>query len=344
VFFPVGIYRVSGLSIGAVITLRGEGMTVSEIRMIGASNANVITVAVGVGQGLVIEELMLNGVRSANTSGHGIHFPIDGVSSYGQAASIRSVYITQCAGDGIRADGNRNNGYLYNVSISRCTNGQRIEAASDWRATSITSGVNDERALYVVSGADNIFMSSSFFMSIGTAAVTLAGTSSSPTKLIGCTINGNELDGLEIVGPSGVARHIAHVVMGCWFETNGLASNDTYADITCTDVSGVIFMGNTFRYLGTGNKPKYLIEFGGATTAMQWMGNSYTTSPAPYATALTNTDFRLFADVNGLNTEGQINAVVTYFVNAADDAAAATAGVPVGRFYRNGSILRIRVS
>ena len=344
VFVPAGIYRISGLTISAAITLKGEGALTSELRMIGASNANGITVAVGVGQGLVIEELMLNGVRSANTSGHAIHFPIDGVSSYGQAAAMRNLYLTEWAGDAVRVDGNRNNGYAYNVSISRCTNGLRYDAASDWRVTSCGVGICDERALYVVSGADNVFTSCSFFMSIGTAAVTLAGTSSSPTKLIGCTINGNQLDGLEIVGPSGIARHIAHVIMGCWFETNGLATNDTYADITCTDVSGVIFIGNTFRYPGTGNKPKYTIEFGGATASMQWMGNSVSASPTPYATALTNTDFRLYADIQGLNLDGQINADAAYFVNAVDDAAAAAASVPVGRFYRNGSVLMLRVS
>ncbi len=31
-------------------------------------------------------------------------------------------------------------------------------------------------------------------------------------------------------------------------------------------------------------------------------------------------------------------------VNAVDDAAAATAGVPVGQLYRNGSVLMIRVT
>lgn len=32
------------------------------------------------------------------------------------------------------------------------------------------------------------------------------------------------------------------------------------------------------------------------------------------------------------------------FTNAANDAAAAAAGVPVGAFYRNGSIMQIRVA
>lgn len=36
--------------------------------------------------------------------------------------------------------------------------------------------------------------------------------------------------------------------------------------------------------------------------------------------------------------------VLAQLTNAADDAAAATAGVPVGRLYRNGSVLMIRVA
>ena len=35
---------------------------------------------------------------------------------------------------------------------------------------------------------------------------------------------------------------------------------------------------------------------------------------------------------------------MTGLTNAADDSAAATAGVAVGQVYRNGSVLRVRVS
>lgn len=42
------------------------------------------------------------------------------------------------------------------------------------------------------------------------------------------------------------------------------------------------------------------------------------------------------------NLSGTIK--MTGLTNAADDSAAATAGVAVGQFYRNGSVLRVRVS
>ena len=73
------------------------------------------------------------------------------------------------------------------------------------------------------------------------------------------------------------------------------------------------------------------------------------------ASAIVNADLSE-ADTDGL-TEGSTNlyftnarvdarndAVHAALVNAVDDAAAATAGVPVGQLYRNGSVLMIRVT
>lgn len=68
---------------------------------------------------------------------------------------------------------------------------------------------------------------------------------------------------------------------------------------------------------------------------------------------------QLFADINGtltafdslsgntflrVQTTGRIDALLAGIVNAADDAAAAAAGVPVGGFYRTGSALKIRAA
>lgn len=51
--------------------------------------------------------------------------------------------------------------------------------------------------------------------------------------------------------------------------------------------------------------------------------------------------------VSGIVTKNATSGVVRLnatLVNAVDDAAAATAGVPVGGLYRNGSVVMVRVA
>lgn len=61
--------------------------------------------------------------------------------------------------------------------------------------------------------------------------------------------------------------------------------------------------------------------------------------PASFKVSMTATQGAL-----SLNPGGGLNIAAADLTNAVDDAAAAAAGVPVGRLYRNGSILMVRVT
>lgn len=352
-YLPTGdgtAYVAEQLTISGNCRITGDEPAKTVIRQGSGVNDNFITIPYTVVQNPIIENLTIDGNRTGNTtSGHALyledHAEPDASVTYGFSVVLRNAYIQNAREDCLHVGTNRNLGHVENVELKRGGRCFYVKAGSDWRLVHTRFAFPlTTHAIEIEAGADNVFMAGSAYGATLAECVRIKNVSNSPTKLIGMTINGNSREGLHISGPNGIARTIAHVVQGCWFEGNSLLTDDTYSDIKLTDIAGVILSGNTFRWTGSGNRPKYLVEFAGTTVQVEWTGNSYSRSTLPYGTAVTNTDFRLFTYVEGLDIGGQLQFDMAYLPNHADDAAAAAGGVSVGRPYRTGSTLKVRVS
>jgi len=330
------------------IRVFGDDAENSLIKQVGGTNDNFIVVPYTTVQNPVLEDLTIDGNRANNASaGHGVYLPdhieSDASVTYGFSVVLRNAYVQNVREDCLHVGTNRNMGHVENTELKRGGRCMYVKAASDWRsfhgryAFPLTS-----HAIEIESGADNVFMGGAAYGATAAACVRIKTQSVSPSKLIGMTINYNDREALYISGPSGVARGIAHVISGCWFADNSLLTDNTYAHIKLEDIANVCMTGNVFRWLGTGNRPSYLVEFAGVTGDQEWTGNSWNTVTVPYGTGITNTAFRLKTKVEWLDINGPINFNLTYFPEHADDTAAAAGGVQVGRPYTTGSFVKVR--
>jgi hypothetical protein len=347
---PAGTWWASTLTISDNLRIVCPEPAGAILKQIAGTNANFVTIGYAVVQNPIIENITIDGNSANNTSGNGLHLTTnaetDPAVTYGFSVTLRNSYIQNCADRCLYVGTNRNMGHVENTELKRGDSLLYITGSSDWRFVHARFAFPiDGIGVEIESGADNVFLGCAMYGALAYPCVKLAGTANSPTKLIGCTINANQRDGLYIIGPSGIARGISHIIQGCWFAENSLETDDTYSHIKCEDVSGVVFSGNSFRWLGSGNRPKYLVQFAGVTVAVEWTGNGWSRTSVPYGTAITNTAYRLETAVEGLNIGGRIKAnSLTYIPNHADDTAAAAGGVALYSVYRNGSILMIRVT
>lgn len=93
VYFPAGTYLVDG-SLGAAatnITIKGDGMFLSKIKLKNSGNAHVFDIS---GSKWRFENIGIDGNRANNTSGHGIRIA-------GDHHIMRSVYIHDTVGYGV---------------------------------------------------------------------------------------------------------------------------------------------------------------------------------------------------------------------------------------------------
>jgi hypothetical protein len=329
-YFASGTYRFTTLTISANVHITGDEPSGTILRQISGTNANAVTIASTVVQNPIIENLTIDGNRSGNSSGNGLHLPDHAEPNpnvtYGFSVVLRNVYIQNCADRCLYIGVNRNMGHAENTEFKRGDSLVYITESSDWRFMHCRFGFPlDGIGLEVESGADNAFVACSMFGALAYPMVKLGTVSSSPTKLVGCTMNGNQREGLLIEGQTGIARSVGHIVMGCWFAENGLETDNTYSHIRCTDTSGASFIGNNFRYGGSGAKPKYLLETTGAAGYHEWVGNTWNQTTAPYGTAISNNTAYLRARLESLWVEG-----TTYLGALVNDLTANSLRVPQG--------------
>lgn len=329
---PPGTWEATQLTIAGNLRWRGAEPAGCVIKQRASTNAHFVTVAYTVVQNPIIENLTLDGNRLNNSAGDVLHLEDhaepDATVTYGFAVVLRNAYVQNGAGLCMYVGVNRNMGHCENAEFKRGAIGLvSMDESSDWRFAANTrfgfplSG----SALVIGNGADNVVEGCSLFGAIDAPCVKLTGTTSSPVKLIGSTINFNQREGLLIQGPSGIARAIPHIVQGNWFAENGLEADNTYSHIRCTDVSGVAFGLNSFRYNGSGNKVKYLLETTGAAGYHQWVGNSWDQSTPQYGTAISNTPAYLRSRLEGLTVEG-----VSYLGASTGDLTSNSLRVPQG--------------
>ncbi|MDQ5978248.1 MAG: hypothetical protein QG602_1222 [Verrucomicrobiota bacterium] len=328
---PPGIWEATQLLISGNMRIRGHEPRFSAFKQRASTNANFIIVAHTVVQNPIIENLTIDGNRLNNSAGDALHIEDhaepDATVTYGFSVVLRNSYVQNAAGLCMYIGANRNMGHIENTEFKRGATGlMTMDEASDWRFDSGRFGFPiSGSAVIVGNGADNVFEKCSAFGAIDAPCVQFNGTSSSPTKWLGGTINYNQREGLRIQGPSGIARAIPHQIANTWFAENGLATDNTYSHIKCTDVAAVILSGNSFRYSGTGNKVKYLLETSGVVGHMQWVANSWDQTSAPYGTAISNTPELLRARLEALAVEG-----TTYLGAATNDLTANSLRVPQG--------------
>lgn len=307
---PPGTWEATQLIIPGNLRWRGAEPSGCVIKQRASTNDHFVTVAYGCVQNPIIENLTIDGNRLNNSAGDALHIEDhaepDATVTYGFSVVLRNSYVRNAAGLCMYIGVNRNMGHVENTEFKRGAIGlvSWIES-SDWRFASSRFGFPiSGSALIGGNGADNVAEACSFYGAIDAPCVQLTTTSTSPSKLIGCTINYNQREGLLIQGSSGIARSVGHMVHGSWFAENGLGTDNTYSHIRCTDTSGASFMGNNFRYNGSGAKAKYLLETTGAAGYHQWIGNSWDQSTAPYGTAISNNTAYLRARLESLAVEG----------------------------------------
>lgn len=310
---PGDTVYATALTIADNIHIRWPEPANGVLKQIAGTNANFITIDYTVVVNPIFENGTIDGTRSGNTSGHGLyllpHAEPDATVTYGFAVTLINMYIINCAEKCVYVGQNRNFGRIIDTELKRGGTGCfYMTGSSDWQGTKgafaypITGC-----ALEVISGAANVFEGGAAYGAITAPAVRITNSGSSPTLIYGMTINYNQMEAVHIIGASGLGRHLANQIKSCFFAENGLATDNTYAHIKLTDTSGAIVEGNSFRWLGSGNRCKYLIEFAGAAGISEWNGNSWdATANIPFATAVTNTVSNLVAKVQNLNAAGTV--------------------------------------
>ena len=327
---PAGTWWASTLTISDNLRIVCPEPAGAILKQIAGTNANFVTIGYAVVQNPIIENITIDGNSANNTSGNGLHLTThaetDPSVTYGFSVTLRNSYIQNCADRCLYVGTNRNMGHVENTELKRGDSLLYITGSSDWRFVHARFAFPLAGAAVVAGpGADNVFIGCAMYGALTEACVQLTTQSSSPTKLIGCTINYNQRDGLLIQGQTGIARSVGHMIHGCWFAENGLETDNTYSHIKCTDTSGASFIGNNFRYGGSGNKAKYLIETTGVAGYHQWVGNTWDQSSAPYGTAISNNNAYLRLRVEDLAVEG-----TSYFGADVADLTANSLRVPKG--------------
>jgi hypothetical protein len=328
---PPGAWEATQLLISGNMRIRGHEPRYSMLKQRASTNNHFITIAYGVVQNPIIENLTIDGNRLNNTAGDGLHIEDhiepSAVVTYGFSVVLRNSYVQNTAGLCMYVGANRNMGHVENTEFKRGGIGLvTMGTASDWRYDSARFGFPISGSAFISGlGTDNVLEKCSLFGAINAPCVQLTTTTNQTVKMLGCTINGNQREGLLIQGPAGIARHIPHIISGNWFESNGLESDNTYSHIRCTDVSGVTFSSNVFRYSGSGNRVKYLIETTGAAAYHQWYGNNWDQTTAPSGTGISNTSYLLLARMEGLRVEG-----TSYLGAITNDLTANSLRVPQG--------------
>lgn len=309
---PPGTWEATQLSSGGNYRVIGVDPASCVLKQRSSTNAHFWTLEYGQTPHPIIENLTIDGNRTGNTtSGHALyledHAETDSSVTYGGAVVLRNSYIQNAREDCLHVGVNRNMGHIENTELKRGGRCMYVKDASDWRAFHGRFAFPlTTHAIEIETGADNVFLGGAAYGATAAACVRIKTQSTSPTKLIGMTINFNDREGLHISGASGIARGIAHVVNGCWFAENSLLTDNTYAHIKLEDISNVCMTNNVFRWLGTGNRPSYLVEMAGVTGDQEWTGNSWNKVTLPYGTAVTNTAFRLYSAMQGLKVDGDI--------------------------------------
>ncbi len=312
-YIAPGTYIHTGLSINDNIRLYGAEPANTILKTKSGSNAHGITVAYTVVVNPIIENLTIDGNRTNNVTGHGIYLPAHAETNpavtYGFAVTLVNSYVQNCAEKCVYVGANRNFGRLARSELKRGESGCYYSTgSSDWQSVDTAyayplSGC----AIEIVSGAANVFVAGAAYGAIDAPAIRVTSSSSSPNMFVGMTINYNQMEAVHFIGHTGTGRHLANSLTACWFADNGLATNNTYAHIKLTDTTGVVINGNSFRWLGTGNRCSYLVEFAGASGVSHWGINSYDAAVnVTYGTAVTNNTANLNTTVNNLTATGTL--------------------------------------
>ena len=312
---PQGTWYASTLTISDNLRIVGTEPAGCILKQKASSNANFITVAYTVVQNPIIENITIDGNSSNNTTGHGLYLPDHAESdpsvTYGFAVTLVNSYVQNCSEKCIYVGDNRNFGRLSRSELKRGDTGCfYMTGSSDWQSmdTAFAYPITG-CAIEVVSGAANVFIAGAAYGAIDAPAVRVTSSGSSPAMFVGVTINYNQMEGVHFIGHSGAGRHLANSLTACFFADNGLATDNTYAHIKLTDTTGVVMNGNAFRWLGTGNRCKYLVEFAGASGESQFNGNSWDQAVnVTYGTAVTNTASNLVCNVVNLVASGYVES------------------------------------
>lgn len=310
---PGELVYASTLTIADNIHIRWPEAANSILKQVAGTNANFVTVAYTVVVNPILENVTIDGNKAGNATGHALYLPDhaepDPAVTYGFAVTLINSYVINGAEKSMYVGVNRNFGRLKACEIKRGDTGCfYMTGSSDWQSefTAFAYPISG-CALEVVSGAANTFIGGAAYGAVDAPAVRITNTSSSPTLIHGMTINSNQMEAVHLIGANGLGRHLPNQIKGCFFADNGLATDNTYAHIKLTDTSGAIIEGNSFRWLGTGNRAKYLVEFAGAAGISEFTANSWdAVTNVTFGTAVSNTLANLVTKVQNLTALGTV--------------------------------------
>lgn len=224
---PPGTWEATQLIIPGNLRWRGAEPSGCVIKQRASTNDHFVTVAYGCVQNPIIENLTIDGNRLNNSAGDALHIEDhaepDATVTYGFSVVLRNSYVQNAAGLCMYIGVNRNMGHVENTEFKRGAIGlvSWIES-SDWRFASSRFGFPiSGSALIGGNGADNVAEACSFYGAIDAPCVQLTTTSTSPSKLIGCTINYNQREGLLIQG-----RAALRAASGTWYMGAGSRRTD----------------------------------------------------------------------------------------------------------------------
>lgn len=302
IYFPAGVYKVGTLTSNKRLRFVGDGSGSTFIILkAGVTTSLFVCNAEDIGGGVSTEDfghhifqgMTLQGNRTDSYpvgSSHGIYCPDTswGIGTqYSAGVWMDDVQIVGFDGCGLYTGSNRNLSILSKVAIRYCNDAGWKNYGYDTRAWGCDFGANTLFQVRLAAGGGNKFSGCNFYYSNPAADAVGAGDGinvvidsfvNSYVEFDGCD---NDLAWLQSLYNTSTSCDVAW--KGGRFYDGSRASNNGYAAITTFGPLKV--MGTTF-IKGT-NTFKYLVDIGGAP-AVSFASNQWSTSSAPYGTAISN--------------------------------------------------------
>lgn len=285
VYFPAGTYMVTGLTISSSRGLFGDSAKQSLIRLISGSNANVISVAVGLIP-VDFADLSVDGNKTGNSSGNGIEYLAGPDTTYRTSGKVSRVAITQCAGHGLAVGMSRNLGRAIDLDISNCAgDGIHMDRCVDWYLSKCDIGTN-RYGIYANADSGLVSQCGIYGNSINVYLDNACGSST----WVGCVIDGSITTGVYLnttFSPS------EHAFIGCSFGNVGTNATGTYNLFQGDSLSTLTVIGCRVYARSGESIPKYVFNVISGATIYQ-VGNVW----GSWNLGLSATGDNLAGDVN----------------------------------------------
>jgi hypothetical protein len=287
VYFPPGVYIVSGLALRSNVTLTGAGSGGYGLATNYATRCSVLKLKAGsslpvIGDfgtstpvySVAIRDLQIDGNKANQTPAlHGIQL-YDAGAGQDSLWNVRDCLVINCKGDGISIGANRRGNHVLNCQVYTCDGNGIMLGSTDNAVAHTIIGSSGGYGISVTASTQHIIGCDIFSNLVG---INISSTSAA-VLVSNCGIDRSQRQAIFCAGSR-------NVITGSTFQSNSQAGNGSYSTIDLdypnTTALGNVVSSNTFTSDSTlTNKPDYSVKHNIPVIAL---GNTFG-SPAPHTT------------------------------------------------------------